>query len=132
MVLEVKGGIWPLWINEFKHCILECEGAELCEKKEHNQEHNENLESRCCMFSGDKNGGEIANIGKEVWGSRWADYVQLETSGTRGGIVIMWDKRIWEGEVRFSFMLFLRELDFKWHLTGVYAPNDRAEREETW
>ncbi|WMV18959.1 hypothetical protein MTR67_012344 [Solanum verrucosum] len=22
--------------------------------------------------------------------------------------------------------------DFKWHLTGVYAPNDRVEREETW
>uniref|UniRef100_A0A0V0GSF1 Putative ovule protein n=1 Tax=Solanum chacoense TaxID=4108 RepID=A0A0V0GSF1_SOLCH len=43
--------------------------------------------------------GEIANIVKEIWGSRWADYVQLEASGTRGSILIMWDKRIWEDEV---------------------------------
>jgi len=82
--------------------------------------------------------GEIANKVKEIWGSRWADYVQLEASGTRGGIVIMWDKRRWDGEVssvgEFSVSVCFsgKNLDFKWHLTGVYAPNDRAEREETW
>lgn len=82
--------------------------------------------------------GEIANIVKEIWGSRWADYVQLEASGTRGGILIMWDKRIWEGEVSsvgaysVSCCFSGKNQDFKWHLTGVYAPNDRVEREETW
>ncbi|KAG5586346.1 hypothetical protein H5410_046780 [Solanum commersonii] len=45
--------------------------------------------------------------------------MQLEASGTRGDILIMWDKRIWEGE------------GFKWHLTGVYAPNNIVEKEET-
>ncbi|WMV39523.1 hypothetical protein MTR67_032908 [Solanum verrucosum] len=29
-------------------------------------------------------------------------------------------------------MLFRKNQDFKWHLTGVYASNDRVEREETW
>ncbi|WMV08659.1 hypothetical protein MTR67_002044 [Solanum verrucosum] len=43
--------------------------------------------------------GEIANYVKEIWGSRWADHVQMEASGTRGGIVIMWDKKSWEGVV---------------------------------
>ncbi|KAH0746241.1 hypothetical protein KY285_007898 [Solanum tuberosum] len=57
--LEVKGGggVWPLWINEFKHCVMECEGAELWEEKEYYQEHDKNLETRCGMFSRDKNRG---------------------------------------------------------------------------
>ncbi|KAG5619929.1 hypothetical protein H5410_005147 [Solanum commersonii] len=113
MALEVKGGICPSGINEFKHCFLECEGTELWEEKT-------------------KLEGEIANIVKEIWGSRWADYVQL-ASGTRGGILIMWDKRIWEGEASsvgaysVSCCFSGKNQDFKWHLTGVYAPNDRWE-----
>lgn len=99
MALEVKGGICPSGINEFKHCFLECEGTELWEEKVYDQEYVKNLESRCCVFSRDKTGGGDCKIVKEIWGSRWADYVQLEASGTRGGILIMWDKRIWEGEV---------------------------------
>lgn len=43
--------------------------------------------------------GEIANIVKEVRGSRWADYMQLEASGKRGDTVIMWDKRIRDMQV---------------------------------
>lgn len=80
----------------------------------------------------------IANIVKEIWDSRWEVYVQLEASGTRGGILIMWDKRIWKGEVSsmgaysVSCCFYGKNQDFKWHLTGVYAPNDRVEREDTW
>ncbi|KAG5575491.1 hypothetical protein H5410_055625 [Solanum commersonii] len=50
----------------------------------------------------------------------------------------MWDKRRWDGEVcsvgAFSVSVCFsgKNLDFKWHLTSVYAPNDRAEKEETW
>ncbi|KAG5607522.1 hypothetical protein H5410_029014 [Solanum commersonii] len=62
-------------------------------------------------FQETKREGEIANIIKEIWGSRWADYVQLEASGTTGGILIMGDKRIWEGES---------------------TPQMTVEREETW
>ncbi|WMV14759.1 hypothetical protein MTR67_008144 [Solanum verrucosum] len=89
-------------------------------------------------FQETKKEREIANKVKEIWGSRWADYVQLEASGTRGGIVIMWDKRRWDGEVSsvgaysVSCCFSGKNLDLKWHLTGIYALNDRAEREETW
>lgn len=37
--------------------------------------------------------GDIVDKVKEIRGNRWENYVQLETSGTRGGIVIIWDKR---------------------------------------
>ncbi|WMV48685.1 hypothetical protein MTR67_042070 [Solanum verrucosum] len=76
--------------------------------------------------------GNISNIVKEVWGSRWADFVQLEASGTKGGVVIIWDKRFWEGELSsvgahsVSCSLSRKDQDFKWHLIGVYAPNDRV------
>ena len=74
--------------------------------------------------------GEIENIVKEVWGNKLVNYAQLEVSGTRGGIAIMWDKREWEGEissvgmhsVTCSFTGICQ--DFSWQLTGVYAPND--------
>ncbi|WMV38105.1 hypothetical protein MTR67_031490 [Solanum verrucosum] len=50
----------------------------------------------------------------------------------------MWDKREWEGEISsvgmYSITCSFTGIcqDFSWHLTGVYAPNDRVEREETW
>lgn len=68
---------------------------------------------------------------KEIWGNRWANYIQLEASGTRGGIVIIWDKREWIGEVSSLGMYTVtcsfseNTQKFQWHMTGVYAPNDR-------
>ncbi|KAG5571544.1 hypothetical protein H5410_061310 [Solanum commersonii] len=57
---------------------------------------------------------EIANKVKEMRGSRWAITCNFEASGTRGGIVIMWDKRRWVGEVSsvgaFWFCLCLRPM----------------------
>ncbi|XP_060178322.1 uncharacterized protein LOC132608294 [Lycium barbarum] len=82
--------------------------------------------------------GDITDIVREVWGSRWVKYVQLEASGTKWGIVIMWDKRDWEGVISSEGMYSVscsftgRSQDFSWNMTGVYAPNDRMEREETW
>jgi len=82
--------------------------------------------------------GDITNIIKEVWGSRWVDFVQLEASGTRGGVVIMWDKRNWEG-VESNVGMYSdtcrfigKSQNLNWHLTGVYAPNGTVERENTW
>ena len=74
--------------------------------------------------------GEIENIVKKVWGNKWVNYAQVEASGTRGGIVIMWDKREWEGEISSVGMHSVTcsftgiRQDFSWQLTGVYAPND--------
>lgn len=82
--------------------------------------------------------GEITDIIREAWGNRWINYAQLEASRTRGGIVIIWDKKVWEGGVSSVGIYSVtcnftgKSQEFKWHLTGVYAPNDRVEREETW
>lgn len=82
--------------------------------------------------------GDIRELVKELWDSRWVKFAQLEASGTRGGIIIMWDGRVWEGEVGYigaytitcNFSGKIQE--YSWHLSGVYAPNDRYKREEVW
>ena len=82
--------------------------------------------------------GDIGKMIKEVWGNRWSNYVQLQASGIRGGVVIIWDTREWEGVISSQGMYTItysftrKNQEFQWHLTGVYAPNDRQEREETW
>ncbi|KAG5617008.1 hypothetical protein H5410_016832, partial [Solanum commersonii] len=42
--------------------------------------------------------GDISEIVKDLWANRKVKYAQLEARGTRGGIIIMWDSSIWEGE----------------------------------
>lgn len=82
--------------------------------------------------------GDISNMVKEVWGNKWAHFAQLEASGTRGGVVIMWDKRVWDGEIssigEYSISCCFTGVsqDLKWLLTGVYAPIKREERIEAW
>ncbi|WMV51255.1 hypothetical protein MTR67_044640 [Solanum verrucosum] len=62
----------------------------------------------------------------------------LESSGTRGGIMMLWDSRIWKGEVleTGTYTLtckFESQLqDFSCHITGVYAPNCYVERRLVW
>ncbi|WMV57930.1 hypothetical protein MTR67_051315 [Solanum verrucosum] len=50
--------------------------------------------------------GENGEAIRQVWGSRGVKYAQLEASGTRGGILMLWDR--------------------------VYAPNCNLERQEVW
>lgn len=74
----------------------------------------------------------------KVWGSKWVNFAQLEASGTKGGVVIMWDKRVWEGEISsigeysISWCFTGISQDLRWHLMGVYAPISRIERVEAW
>ncbi|WMV33408.1 hypothetical protein MTR67_026793 [Solanum verrucosum] len=69
-------------------------------------------------------------------GQQEVEIAQLEARGTKGGIIILWDSSIWEGEVCEvgAYCITVRFLgktqDFSWHLSGVYAPNNREEREE--
>uniref|UniRef100_M1ALD1 Endonuclease/exonuclease/phosphatase domain-containing protein n=1 Tax=Solanum tuberosum TaxID=4113 RepID=M1ALD1_SOLTU len=42
--------------------------------------------------------GDITELVRQIWGDRWVKMACLEASGTRGGIM-MWDSRIWKGEV---------------------------------
>lgn len=43
--------------------------------------------------------GENGETIKQVWSNRGVKYGQLEASGTRGGILMLWDSKIWKGEV---------------------------------
>ncbi|XP_075112012.1 uncharacterized protein LOC142182049 [Nicotiana tabacum] len=82
--------------------------------------------------------GDIKEIVSQIWGGRWVRYASLEASGTRGGILLLWDCRVWKGEVlqtgaytltcKFEALL----QNFQCHITGVYAPNCRIERKIVW
>lgn len=82
--------------------------------------------------------GEVKDMIKELWGGRWVKYACLQASGTRGGILMIWDSRLWKGEIleigsytltcKFEALL----QDYKCHIIGVYAPNCRTEREHVW
>ncbi|KAG5593808.1 hypothetical protein H5410_035040, partial [Solanum commersonii] len=82
--------------------------------------------------------GGVKDMIKELWGGRWVKYVCLQASGTRGGILMLWDSRSWRGEVleigsytltcKFETLL----QDYKCHITGVYAPTCRFERKHVW
>lgn len=82
--------------------------------------------------------GDITDKVKQLWGNRRVKFAQLEPGGTRGGILIMWDSKVWEGKIvaTGAFTLtckFVSQLqDLNWNLTGVYAPNCDKERQEVW
>nr|XP_016436162.1 PREDICTED: uncharacterized protein LOC107762331 [Nicotiana tabacum] len=82
--------------------------------------------------------GDIEEMVKQLWGNRGIKYEQLEASGTRGGIIMLWDNKVWKGEViatgSYSLTCRFESLtqDFNWHMTGVYAPNCVNERQEVW
>lgn len=69
-------------------------------------------------FQESKLEGDIREIVKELWANRWGKFAQLKVSGTRGGIVVLWDKRVWDGEIsslgltlsHVSFLVDLRNL----------------------
>lgn len=75
---------------------------------------------------------------QQIWGNRWADWATLEASGTRGGIIIIWDKRQWvktdtlQGSYSISCMLESIQEEFRWCFTGIYGPHTDPEREEMW
>lgn len=37
-----------------------------------------------------------ASMFYQIWGNRWVEWAELKASGTRGGIVVMWDRRFWK------------------------------------
>lgn len=45
-----------------------------------------------------KLGGQIDNVIQRIWHNRWMGKIQKEAQGSSGGILILWDKRIWNGK----------------------------------
>lgn len=63
----------------------------------------------------------------QIWGSRWADWVELKVCGTSWGIIIIWDKRMWncidthQGNYTITCIFESSQEDFRWCFTGVYG-----------
>ncbi|KAG5624592.1 hypothetical protein H5410_009810 [Solanum commersonii] len=81
---------------------------------------------------------ERCNILTELWAHRWVGEVQLEAKGSRGGIMIMWNKREWVGEMVDSTGQMISCTvtgvcqDIAWLLSAVYASCNRVIRRELW
>ncbi|XP_070017179.1 uncharacterized protein [Nicotiana sylvestris] len=82
--------------------------------------------------------GDIKEIVNQIWGGRWVSYASLKASGTRGGILLLWDCRVWKGEMlqtgAYTLTCKFKALlqNFQCHITGVYAPNCKIERKIVW
>ncbi|KAG5618937.1 hypothetical protein H5410_018761 [Solanum commersonii] len=74
----------------------------------------------------------------QLWGNRWASWAESKANGTRGGIIILWDKRNWvnisthQGIYTVSCMLESVQENFRWCFTRVYGPHTNIEREDLW
>ena len=75
---------------------------------------------------------------RSLWGSPFIDWVALEAVQTSGGVLLVWDKRVFEKmDVivgQFSVSVLLRGVvdDFVWACTGVYGPNEDSQRSFLW
>lgn len=85
-------------------------------------------------FQDTKLKGKGRDLVNQIYGGRWIRF-GLKASGTRG-ILMLWDSRIWQGEVlqvgaytlTCKFVAILQNC----HITGVYAPNCNYERNRVW
>ncbi|KAG5569758.1 hypothetical protein H5410_059524 [Solanum commersonii] len=72
---------------------------------------------------------DVEGIAKQLWSSRWMKCGYSEADGSSGGILIMWDSRVWMGscveEGKYSITYkFKVHRWFCWFLSsGVYAPH---------
>ncbi|XP_059310209.1 uncharacterized protein LOC132061397 [Lycium ferocissimum] len=75
---------------------------------------------------------------RQIWGNNWVEWVELQSPGRSGGIIVMWDKRQWSirevqrGCYTISCMLESTQEEFRWCFTGVYGPHSNIERELLW
>ncbi|KAG5606723.1 hypothetical protein H5410_028215 [Solanum commersonii] len=82
--------------------------------------------------------GHIDNILQSIWNNRWAEVLMKEAQGSSGGIMILWDKRVWRGELLLVGSQCLTGKfsgihdDFNWCITAVYADCDTVIRRVLW
>ncbi|KAG5570567.1 hypothetical protein H5410_060333 [Solanum commersonii] len=81
---------------------------------------------------------DVEGIAKQLWSSRWMKCGYSEADGSSGGILIMWDSRVWmgscveEGKYSITYKFEAVHDGFCWFLTGVDAPHTKAEKLECW
>ena len=75
---------------------------------------------------------------RSLWGSPFIDWAVLDAVQSSRGVLLIWDKRVYEqldiffGQ--FSVNVLLRGVvdDFVWACTGVYGPNEDGQRAALW
>ncbi|WMV23103.1 hypothetical protein MTR67_016488 [Solanum verrucosum] len=77
-------------------------------------------------------------IHQSIWDNRWMGEFLKEAIGSRGGIVVLWDERVWTGEMEeVGDQSITRKFtgvneDFRWHITAVYADCNRVIKKTLW
>ena len=75
---------------------------------------------------------------RSLWGSPFIDWAVLDAVQSSGGVLLIWDKRVFEQldivVGQFSVSVLLRGVvdDFVWACTGVYGPNEDGQRAALW
>lgn len=73
-----------------------------------------------------------------LWSSRWIRYGYKEADGSKGGLLLMWDTRVWkgtkveEGSYLITYKFEALRDSFRWYFTGVYTPNTKKDKLECW
>lgn len=82
--------------------------------------------------------GINSSLVQQLWGNRWADWVELEAVGTKGDMIVIWDKRrsikieSLQGCYTITCMLEISFENFRWCFTGIYGPHTNPEKKEMW
>jgi len=81
---------------------------------------------------------EVEAMAKQLWSCRWMKCGYLEAEGSCGGVLMMWDSRIWRGtlveagQFSITYEFVSTQNLYTWYLTGVYAPHTRDEKLLCW
>lgn len=73
-------------------------------------------------------------IAIEVWGSRHVNWVLVDTIGSAGGILLLWDNchvavsNSWKGEFSISKVVKDLENNYKWLIASIYGPISSQRR----
>ena len=73
-----------------------------------------------------------------LWGSPFIDWAVLDAVQASGGVLLIWDKRVFEKldviARQFSVSVLLRGVvgDFVWACIGVYGSNDDGQQVSLW
>ena len=71
-----------------------------------------------------------SSVVRSLWGSQFLDWAVLDAVNTAGGVLLVWDQRVYEKIYVSIGHFFVNVLlkgvvdDFVWACTGVYGPND--------
>ena len=91
----------------------------------------------CCLQE-TKLDSTSSNMVKSIWRSPFTDWVALEAICIARGILLMWDKRVFEKvdfmARRLSVLVILKGVadGFEWICSGIYGPTNGSLRDVLW